>query len=61
MLVTRDGKGAEVYHLLADPDGGPVTDAVIDHVGDPIEVTGRLEKHDDLHVLKVRAAGIRRR
>jgi hypothetical protein len=61
MLVTRDGRGAEVYYLLADPDGGPAIQAVIDHVGDPIEVTGRLERHDDLHVLKVSAAGIRRR
>jgi hypothetical protein len=61
MFVTRNPTGSAAYYLLADPDGGPVSQAVIDHVGDPIEVTGRLETYDDLRVLKVAAAGIRRR
>lgn len=61
MLVTRDRDNRETYYLLTASDGGPLARDAFDYVGDPVEVTGRLELDGDLQVLKVAASDIRRR
>jgi hypothetical protein len=61
MFVTRDADNRETYYLLTAPDGGPLASDTFDYVGDAVELTGHLELHGDLHVLKVAAADIRRR
>ncbi len=60
MFVTRGADTPETYYLLTGPDGGPLEGDALDYVGDPVELTARLEMHGDLHVLKVGAADIRR-
>jgi hypothetical protein len=61
MLVTRDADGRETFYLLTTADGGRANETVGDFVGDAVEVTGRLERHDDLLVLKLAPDGLRRR
>jgi hypothetical protein len=61
MFVTRDAAGQETYYLLTNPEGGPVGQAAVEYVGDPVELTAALEQQDDLRTLKVTAANIRRR
>ena len=61
MLAVRGADGRTAYHLLTNPDGGPLDPAAFEYVGDPVEVTGRQERRGDLSVLKVATDGIRRR
>jgi hypothetical protein len=61
MLVTRDADRRETFYLLTTTDGGTANEAVGDFVGDAVEVNGRLERHDDLLVLKLASDGVRRR
>ncbi len=53
MFVTRDPRGRETYYLLVDPEGMPAQQVVLPYVGDPVELTGTLERLDDLMVLRV--------
>jgi hypothetical protein len=61
MLVTRDAAQNETFYLLATKEGGVANERVLDFVGDPVEVSGRLERHDDLLLLRIAADGVRRR
>jgi hypothetical protein len=60
MFVTRTG-GHEQFYLLTAEDGGPIEREVIDFVGEPVEIAGRLEQQGDLQVLKVAARNVQRR
>jgi hypothetical protein len=60
MLVTRDAARNETFYLLTAPDGGPIGHAIIDFVGDHVEVTGSLERQGDLRVVKLRVEDVRR-
>jgi hypothetical protein len=46
MLVVRDSAGVLAHILLADARGRPIGKALLDVIAEPIEVTGRLERHD---------------
>jgi hypothetical protein len=61
MFVARDGDGKETFYLLTAADGGPIHDAVLPFVGDQVDVGGVVEDRDDLCLLKVAPADIRRR
>jgi hypothetical protein len=61
MLVTRDAANNETFYLLATEDGRAANERVLDFVGDSVEVSGRLERHGDLLLLRVAADGMRRR
>ena len=61
MLVTRDAARNETFYLLVTEAGAVANERVLDVVGDPVEVSGRLERHGDLLLLQVAADGVRRR
>jgi hypothetical protein len=61
MLVTRDASKNETFYLLATEEGGAANERVLDFVGDPVEISGRLERHGDLLLLRIAADGVRRR
>jgi hypothetical protein len=61
MLVTRDATRNETFYLLVTETGGVANERVLDFVGDPVEASGRLERHGDLLLLQVAANGVRRR
>jgi hypothetical protein len=61
MFVTRNAAHQETYYLLTAPDGGPLGSEAFDYAGDSVELTGRLELHGDVQVLKVAPGDIRRR
>jgi hypothetical protein len=61
MLVTRTAAGEESFYLLVTADGGAANDLVVPFVGDPVAVTGRLERDGDLLVLKIAPGGVLRR
>jgi hypothetical protein len=61
MLVTRAVGGQETFYLLTTAEGGIANELVLPFVGDPVAVTGRLEQHGDLLVLRIAPQGIRRR
>jgi hypothetical protein len=61
MLVTRDAARNETFYLLVTEEGGVANERVLDFVGDPVEVSGRLERHGDLLLLRIAADGVRRR
>jgi hypothetical protein len=61
MLVTRDASKNETFYLLATEEGGVANEGVLEFVGDPVEVSGRLERHGDLLLLRIAADGVRRR
>jgi hypothetical protein len=61
MFVTRAGNGAETFYLLTTDDGGAANAAVLQFVGDAVEVTGRLERRGDLLLLKLVPHGVQRR
>lgn len=60
MLVVRDREGAEDFYLLAKENGGPANELVLPFVGDMVEVMGQLEVVDDLRILRLDAATLRR-
>lgn len=61
MLVTRDADGTETFSLLTTEEWGVANEQVLDFVGDAVEVSGRLERHGDLVVLRIAGDGVRRR
>ena len=61
MFVTRDAAKNETFYLLATEEGGVANERVLDFVGDPVAVSGRLERHGDLLLLQVAEDGVRRR
>jgi hypothetical protein len=61
MLVTRDAGDREANYLLTTAADGPANDLVLPFVGEPIRITGRLERRGDLLLLRIEADGLRRR
>ncbi len=61
MLVTRDGAQSETFYLLTMAGGAVANEHVLPFVGDLVEVTGRVERHGDLLVLRIAPNGVRRR
>jgi hypothetical protein len=60
VLVVRDGHGQAGYLALVGPEGESIAPALLDRIAEPVEVTGRVERHDDLLILKADAAAVRR-
>lgn len=60
MFVTRDGAGRRSYCLLTNPAGEALDDRILPFVADAVEIDGVLERRDDLPVLRIDPAGIRR-
>ena len=60
MLVTRDAHRTETFYLLSTADGQEANTLVLPYLGDPVEVSGRLERRGDLWVIRADANGIRR-
>jgi hypothetical protein len=61
MLVTRDEQRQETFYLLTDAAGRPLGEVIVPFIGDQVELTGELERIDDLLLLKIDSAPIRRR
>jgi hypothetical protein len=61
MLVTRDANGHETFYLLVTAEAGVANELALPFVGDPVEVSGRLLRLDDLLLLLVSPDGVRRR
>jgi hypothetical protein len=59
MLVTNDTDGRPKYFLLATPEGGPANESLFPYVGDQVELTGTLEQHGDIVVVKVAPSDVR--
>jgi len=51
MLFARDERGREAHLILVAADGSPLGSRIADLVGRPVEVSGRLERRDDLDYL----------
>jgi nitrite reductase/ring-hydroxylating ferredoxin subunit/DMSO/TMAO reductase YedYZ heme-binding membrane subunit len=60
ILWVEDGQGAVRRLLLVDTQGQAVNERVIDLVGDPVEITGEVERVDDLLILKADPATYQR-
>jgi len=54
LLVVRDGHDRPTHVLLVGPDGGALGRELLDHVAEPVRVSGELERWGDLLVLRVR-------
>ncbi|MCA8883528.1 MAG: hypothetical protein KDA50_07250 [Rhodobacteraceae bacterium] len=59
VFVTTDKVDGTEFFLLADADGGPVTDAILDHTATLVEAEGRLERHGGLHVFRLDPGSLR--
>jgi len=60
MFVTLNASGKRNYYLLTDSNGQALDDRILPFVADAVEVSGTLERRDDLLVLRINPAGIRR-
>lgn len=57
-LIAPDPAGGERFMLLLDEEGRSPGDAVLAFVGRPVRVTGRVERWNDLDVLRIDPATI---
>ncbi len=60
MFVTLDDAGQRSYYLLTNPAGEALDDRILPFVADAVEISGVLEKRDDLQVFRIDPASIRR-
>ncbi len=60
MLVTRDAQRRETFYLLTASNGGVAGAEILACLGDPVEVSGHLERRGDLWVFRLDANGIHR-
>ena len=60
MFVTRSSGGGETFYLLTDADGGPVLDAVLPFVGEPVRLRGEVGRLGDLFILRLANGTIER-
>lgn len=60
LFVARGAGGVTTYHLLTNPDGGPLDQAAFDFVGEQVEADGVLEVWGDLSVFKAAGTAFRR-
>ena len=60
VLKVANAGGETEYYLLADQNGAPLNDRILEYVGDGVKVCGRLEQESDWLVLYVDPSKIRR-
>jgi hypothetical protein len=60
MFVTLDDAGRRSYYLLTSADGEALDDRILPFVADAVEISGVLERRDDLQVFKIDPGSIRR-
>ena len=60
VLLVRDDQGASACYLLLSPEGRLIGRELLDKVAEPVEATGAVARYDNLLVLRVRPADIRR-
>ncbi|MCB9758589.1 MAG: hypothetical protein H6739_01990 [Alphaproteobacteria bacterium] len=60
LFLVRDDQGAARHLLLVGPEGQAINDRVLDVIAEPLEVTGRLERHHDRLVFKADPSDFRR-
>lgn len=60
LLVVRDAQGHEQAYVLAGRDGGPIGDAILEFVAEPVSVSGELVADGDAQVLRIDPARIAR-
>ncbi|MCB9960380.1 MAG: hypothetical protein H6843_17420 [Rhodospirillaceae bacterium] len=58
VFVSTQAVAGEEFLLLADAEGGPVTDAVLDHVAMLVDVEGEVERRGDLLVFRIDPASL---
>ena len=56
VLRVRTEDGSELCLLLVGRDGRALNAEVLDHVAEPLAITGEVERHDDLLVLRAEPA-----
>ncbi len=59
VFVATDRVDGAEFFLIGGPDGGPVTDALLDHTARLVEVEGRIERRGELHVFLIEPATMR--
>ena len=59
VLKVANTNGETEYYLLADSDGSPLNDRILEYVGDGVQLCGRLEQDGDWLILYVDPATIR--
>lgn len=52
VLLVRQADGGATYLMLVDEEGRTVNERVLGRIAEPIEITGAVERHDDLLVLR---------
>ena len=52
VLLVRQKDAPPVYLLLVSADGKPVNQEVLDLVAEPVQITGEVERQDDLLILR---------
>lgn len=60
MFVTLDSNGKRSYYLLSNHEGRALDERILPFVADLVEITGMLERRDDLTLFKIDPADIRR-
>jgi hypothetical protein len=60
VFLVRDADGRAAYLLLLSADGEAVNDEVLPMIAEPLEITGTVERHADLLVLRADPATYRR-
>lgn len=60
IFVTRDASGEPTVYLLTDSDLNAVNEAVLPFVAEPLQLTGRIERHGDLLVYAIDTSKIAR-
>ena len=53
VFVATDTVDGQAFFLIGGPDGGPVTDAILDHTAMLVEVEGQIERRGDLLVFRI--------
>ena len=59
VFVTTDAVDGESFLLLGDADGGPVTEAVLDHTATLVEIEGDVERRGSILVFRIDPGTIR--
>ncbi len=60
VLKVANAAGETEYYLLADPNGEPLNDRILQYVGDGVQLCGRLEQDGDWLILYADPATIQR-
>ena len=60
VLLVRDPEGHASYFLLVGADGEAVNARILDHVAEPVEITGRVLRYQDQLVLSAAPSTYRR-